>query len=818
MPLPGGSSQDFRNPSVQSGAATAHAAGGREPVGGSAPDFHTLSELGDAATAHAAGSDEPASLADVTPTHSIAPIAIHPAASGKTPPLRELASQAPKPAEPGLSAPRAAPRLRPGRAAAPPATRAGADPLRQLTPGSTASLSQIASFDGARNLFGYFPSDPNGDIGYDPATGRKFYFEWINVFYEAWDVTDTQAPVLVVPPTSGNTLWAAALPSSPCAFSNDGDPIALFDEQAHRWLISQFSVNDPFHQCVAVSQSADPTGAWFVYDYPYAGGATYFNDYPKFGVWPDHQFNAYFMSADQFDTSGSIPEGAGVAAFDRAAMLAGDPNAAMIFVDLFPVQPLFTHLLPADLDGVPPPGGTPGFFVTVDNNVYKPDLGADALRIWEFRPDFTQPASSSFGVDGTPNYTLPVAAFTMLPCVMSNSSDCIPQPGLSSSRLDSLGDRPMYRAAFRTVGAQQSLVLNHTVLADGIDRSGSRWYELQRNPAGGAWNIAQQSTYAPADGIYRWMGSMAMDRQGDMALGYSASSLSLYPSIRYTGRLVGDTPSTLPQTEMTLTAGGGVQSANCPGVCERWGDYTMLGVDPQDGCTFWYVNEYYVTTGGDWHTRIGAFRFPQCVPQPVGSLSGTVVAASNSAPISGSVVTAVDTSGVGTFVSAPANAAGQYRLAGIPAGTFTLTATAAGFVTRTVASVLVSSGVTTTQNFTLSVYGAALAPPAAARGGMAGATVTYTLQLTNIGFATDSYTITVSGNVWAVSAPTSSGPLAPNATAVITVGVTISPGAAFGASDSAVITATSHADPSAWAASVLYTFRALRWYFPIMLR
>jgi hypothetical protein len=670
------------------------------PAGGSSQDFRTA--------VHAAGSREPAGLSAAQPQppqpHTFVPVAIHPAASGRTPPLRELAAWGAQPTLPAASAPRATPRLHSGQPALAPAAPLGVDPALQDLPGSIESFTQVASFDGAHNIYGYFPPDPNGDIGYDPATGRKFYFQWVNVFYEAWDVTNPLAPVVVVPPTLGNTLWASVMPGSPCGTNNDGDPIALFDEQAHRWLISQFSVHNPFHQCVAISQTADPAGAWYVYDYPYGDGVTYFNDYSKFGVWPDPQVNAYFMSADQFDAGASIAEGAGVAAFDRARMLAGDPNAPMILIDLYPVNPLFAHLLPADLDGTPPPAGTPGFFVAVDNSALNPGLGADALRVWEFRPDFSQPASSTFGLGGTPNYTLAVSAFSVLPCVQNIASDCIPQPGFLTPKLDSLGDRAMYRAAFRTVGGQQSLVVNHTVLADGTDRSGSRWYELRRDPAAGAWHIAQQSTYAPSDGIYRWMGSISMDRQGGIALGYSASSLSLSPSIRYTGRLDSDTLNTLPQTELTLTAGGGVQSVTCGnGICERWGDYTMLGVDPQDGCTFWYTNEYYATTGPDWRTRIGAFRFPQCAPQPAGSLTGTIVSAFNGAPISGSMVTAVDASGVGTFVAAPTNASGQYSLSGIAAGTYTLTASAPSFINGAVAGVVVSSGLTSTQNVTLSL-------------------------------------------------------------------------------------------------------------------
>ncbi|MGH9197825.1 MAG: DUF11 domain-containing protein, partial [Acidimicrobiia bacterium] len=222
--------------------------------------------------------------------------------------------------------------------------------------------------------------------------------------------------------------------------------------------------------------------------------------------------------------------------------------------------------------------------------------------------DWSTPGSSTFGVAGQPNQTLSVA-FDPLSCVSTGTRDCIPQPG-TSEKLDSLGDRLMYRLQYRNFGSYQVLLANHTVDADGPgDHAGVRWYEL-RKPA--AWSIFQQGTHAP-DLDHRWMASVAMDGGGNIALGYSTSSSTLFPSIRYAGRMAGD-PSGVVGGELTLQAGSGSQLHTS----SRWGDYTMLAVDPTDDCSLWYTNEYYSSTDpmnpSNWKTRIGAFKFTSCSP------------------------------------------------------------------------------------------------------------------------------------------------------------------------------------------------------------
>jgi hypothetical protein len=311
--------------------------------------------------------------------------------------------------------------------------------------------------------------------------------------------------------------------------------------------------------------------------------------------------------------------------------------------------------------------------------------GSDSYLVWNFHVDWTTPANSTFGVSGQPNHTLAAAAFDTNLC--GYSRDCIPQPGGYS--VDAISERLMYRAQYRNFGSHQSLVSNFTVDATGSDLAGIRWFELRNTGSG--WTVHQQGTYAP-DANHRWMGSIAQDGQGNMALGYSVSSATVYPSIRYAGRLAGDAAGTLPQAEATVIDGGGSQTG-----VNRWGDYSSMSVDPTDDCTFWYAQEYIqTTTGWGWQTRIGAFKFPSCTPGPSGSLRGTVTNASGGGAISGASVT-IDALGLSTTT----DGSGNYSFASVPVGTYSVTAAAYGFSPSTASGVVISDGVETVRNFSL---------------------------------------------------------------------------------------------------------------------
>jgi len=525
------------------------------------------------------------------------------------------------------------------------------------------------------------PPDTVGDIGYDPATGQRYYVQWVNLAYSVWNVTGVPQRLLLA---KGSALWGGF--GGPCATTNDGDPIVLFDQLANRWLLSQFSQPSypagPFYQCVAISATADPTGSY--HRYAFLISNTKLNDYPHFGVWPD----GYYLTVNQFNQNTFSWGGAAAVVFERSRMLQGQA-ARLQYFDLFAVNQNFGGMLPSDLEGATlPPAGAPNYFAEVDDNSMG-DLGAvDAVRLWEFHTDWITPTASTFGVNGQPNITLTVAPFNWLPCVLTGSRSCIPQPGTLS--VDAVGDRLMHRLTYRNFGEHDLLLLNHTVDAGG-GRAGIRWYEV-RQP-GGAAAIYQQGTYAPDDGQSRWMASLAMDHIGNIALGYSVSGQSLFPSIRYAGRLDNDPLGQMPQAEASIVEGGGAQTGS-----QRWGDYSSLTLDPVDDCTFWYTQEYYAATSAfNWRTRIASFRFPTCTTAPTGLLRGTVRDAASLHPIANARLTISSGPGQAIGLSAPT---GAYTYT-LPIGVYSLTGSAYGYVPRAIFPVTITASLATLQDVLL---------------------------------------------------------------------------------------------------------------------
>ncbi|HZP17365.1 MAG TPA: hypothetical protein VFB00_05335, partial [Terriglobales bacterium] len=417
----------------------------------------------------------------------------------------------------------------------------------------------------------------NGDYGFSPdaappdtngAVGATQYVQWVN---ESFAVFDKSTGTIVAGfPKAGNSIWSGF--GGGCETNNDGDPIVQYDKAAQRWVFTQFSVSTtPFLQCVAVSTTSDATGTYNRYAFSYVN--TQFPDYPKLGVWPD----AYYISFNIFN-NGITFAGAKVCAYDRSAMLAGTAATQVCFQ----LSSSFGGLLPSDLDGTtPPPSGAPNIFV---------NFGSNSLNIWRFHVDFATPANSTL----TGPVNLPVAAFSPA----CSGGACIPQPN-TRQKLDSLADRLMYRLAYRNFVSHESWVVNHSISAGQSKRKstvGIRWYELR--DLNGTPTVFQQGTFSP-DSTFRWMGSIAMDKVGNIAVGYSASSSSVFPSIRYTGRLATDPLNTL-QAENTILAGLGSQLPNL----NRWGDYSAMSVDPGDDCTFFYTTEYLKSSGiFNWSTR-----------------------------------------------------------------------------------------------------------------------------------------------------------------------------------------------------------------------
>jgi hypothetical protein len=506
----------------------------------------------------------------------------------------------------------------------------GQDPVRQKNHGTGQMPAASQNFMGicartysgngcnAASNCGCLPPDTNGEVGLTQ------YVQSVNTSFAVFSKTGA----LLKGPIQINQLWSGA--GGECLAHNDGDPVVLYDQLANRWLISQFIAqptdSEDYGECIAVSQTGDATGAYNLYTFlfkPPPGQNRTFHDYPHLGVWPD----GYYMSTNEFEDGQELSKGAGAFVFERDKMLAGQPARFVYFDESLrnpgppPIQ--WIGQLPSDLDGSnAPPSGAPNYFAEVDDPSSVPptssgDTGFD-LRLWAFHVDWSNPASSTFGNDGAPTYTLPVPLFVRPQCTYGFGPNCNPQKG-GPEMADTLGDRLMFRLAYRNFGKYASIVLNHTVVADG--RNGIRWYEV-RFPNGQAQapSIYQSGTYAPADPttnpLWRWMGSAALDRRGDLAIGFSASGPNDYASIRYAGRVPADPLGELGQKEQTLVTGDWPQT-NVEG---RWGDYSDLTVDPADDCTFWYTTEYIgqtttLGTGavlGSWRTRIGSFRFPNC--------------------------------------------------------------------------------------------------------------------------------------------------------------------------------------------------------------
>jgi hypothetical protein len=488
----------------------------------------------------------------------------------------------------------------------------------------------------------------------DGAPGTTQYVQYINLTYAVYSKTGS----LLLGPLAGNSFWSGF--GGSCQTDNSGDPIVRFDAAAQRWVASQFAINStsPDYECVAVSQTADATGAWNRYAFP----MTYFPDYPKMGVWPD----AYYFTFNNYNIAGTAFIGANACAVDRNAMIAGTPATMVCFQQ----NSSQFGVLPSDLDGATPPAaGTPNFIMELDPS------GSANLDLFKFHVDFVTPANSTF----TGPTLIPVAAFTPL-CNGYFRGRCVPQPTAGSDLLESLGDRLMYRLVYRNFGDHTTLLTTHSILSG--TNGGVRWYEI-RNPETSP-TVFQSGTYAP-DTQWRWMPGIAMDQNQDIAVGYSRSGTAAgqYPSIMYAGRVPSDPPGTL-ESEVLLKAGAGSQVSSY----DRWGDYSSVTIDPTDDCTFWFTQEYLQATGGfNWSTAIGSFTFPNCgvttpdfslSPNPAtvsvaqGSTGSTTITVSPLNGFTGSV--ALSASGLPTGVTATFNPTSTTTTSSL---TFTVSGTAA---------------------------------------------------------------------------------------------------------------------------------------------
>ena len=431
----------------------------------------------------------------------------------------------------------------------------------------------IKNWEGINNIYGYYPPDTDGDISPD------YYVQMVNVSFQIWD----RAGNSLYGPVDNSTLWSGF--GDDWDGSNDGDPVVLYDKTADRWIFSQFALphypGGPYYETIAISETGDPLGSYYRYGFEFSD----LPDYPKFGIWPD----GYYMTVNQFhNTSGTNFSwvGEGVAVFERDEMLNGNPAARMVFFDLTISDDLYSAL-PSNFDGPPPPAGTPNYLVYVNDNAW--GYTTDHLRILECHVDWTTTANSTI----TGPTILNTNSFD------SQFTTYISEKGTTVG-LDPLSDRILYRLQYRNFGTYQTLVTNHSVDV-ATNQAGVRWYELRNSGSG--WSIYQQGTYTPSTDN-RWMGSIAMDGYGNIGLGYSISSSTVYPSMMYVGRYKNDPLGQMTTTEKTIISGTGSQT----GTAHRWGDYSTMSIDPVDDATFWFTSEYVQTTGNvTWQTRIASF-------------------------------------------------------------------------------------------------------------------------------------------------------------------------------------------------------------------
>ncbi|MBK7212166.1 MAG: choice-of-anchor J domain-containing protein [Bacteroidales bacterium] len=463
----------------------------------------------------------------------------------------------------------------------------GSDPAWQKSMGMNGNpKAPLVNFDAETSP--YYPPDCNG------AAGPNHYMQSVNCTYAIYTKTGT----LVAGPTNMNTLFSGVTGST----YNDGDPIILYDEQAQRFVATEFSIsgsND--YVMIAVSATSDPTGTWYKYSFDVAD----MPDYPKFGVWQD----GYYMGDNN---SG----GNDIYVFQRSVMIAGGASPGMVAFNN-PNSPGsidgFMCVPPVDNDGVAAPAGAPGIFIAVNDDAI--GGGSDQLWIYELAVNWTTPASSTF----SRTQQLAVTAFDSN---FGNDWTNIAQPG-TTQQLDAIPQVIMNVPQYRNFGTYQTLVCCHSVDVDNSDHAGIRWYELRRGTqTSGNWAVRQQGTYAP-DAHSRWMGSIMLNGSGKIGLGYSISSSTVYPGIRFTG-----------QTSAAYNAGNGIMDlpediihtgAYSQTGVERWGDYSQMSVDPSDDQTFWFTTQY-IGSGGTRKTKVASFKIgnnPAVVTLPATAVTGS---------------------------------------------------------------------------------------------------------------------------------------------------------------------------------------------------
>jgi len=404
---------------------------------------------------------------------------------------------------------------------------------------------------------GLHPPDTSGAIGPDQ------FVQTVNEAIGIYDRAGTQLNLF-----SFNTFMGQFQSGTPCDNQNGGDPQVIFDQPSNRWVIADLSYpsGGPYYFCMAVSDGPDLTSTGFTM-YPFVASADSLNDYPKIASGP----NGLFLTSNMFYHFQSF-SGAEVWAFDRATL-----GKKKLGAQTVRTSSAYGSLLPANSYAAQASKG-PNYLVSLEDSSH--------LGLWQYKVNWKKPKKSTF--TQTP---------TLIQVEPFQQAGEVPEKDGAS--VDSLSDRPMYQLQLATDG---TLWFDHSVQVG--SQAGVRWYQIGNIT--GTPTVLQQSTYAPNDGLSRWMGSLAVDKAGNMAVGYSTASADAYPSINYATRRATDKKNKLT-AEGNIVKGTGSQT-----VTSRWGDYSQMSLDPNNDCTLWYTQEYYLVNGGNWQTRIASFTFPHC--------------------------------------------------------------------------------------------------------------------------------------------------------------------------------------------------------------
>lgn len=559
-----------------------------------------------------------------------------------------------------------------------------------------AVLSSFAGITSAQSACGCLPPDTNGDVG------SHHYIQSVNSRIKIIDKVGTQ----LLAPTTYNSFFSALGPSTPCGNNqNDGDGIVFYDHIADRWIVSDFAFpgfpGTSFYQCIGVAKTSDPvSGGWWLYAVQTdPSNPNYLGDYPKFGLWPD----GYYMSVNMFSNNTTF-NGARVYAFNRNAMINGGAASTIAFT----VAPADLgdqySLMPATFrTGSAPPAGQAEYFMSINSSTTAGTVETQVF-VRRFHADFVTPANSTFGVGATHAPDGIVAVNPFVDAYTATASNIVPNGTVTTSQfLDTLGDKLMSPLVYQNLGGTESIYASHTINnnQNGTGPTAIRWYQFNVTGNTIPSAPAQQQTFNNgADGLWRAMPSINVDAQGNLAIGYTASSTTVDPGIRYAGRLATDPPNDLAQGEATLIAGGGHQTSTSG----RWGDYSSMFVDPADNCTFWHTNEYFsATSGSAWNTRIGSFKYSGCTagatptatstptntptntatptatPTAPPAITGTVTYGNSIGAPASRFVSNVLISGAGSpNVSTLTGGLGTYSLSGFGSGSYTITPSKSG--------------------------------------------------------------------------------------------------------------------------------------------